>query len=169
MADKYLKLNGGVPTETEATVQSAGAADAGKILALDAAGRIDETVLPTGIGADTSVVEAAENLGAGDLVNLFSDSGAFKARKADASTSGKHAHGFVLDSVTSGNSAVVYHEGTVTGLAGVTPGDLYLSATVPGGFTDTAPSGAGQVVQRIGVGTSASTLNFEAGQRYVRA
>lgn len=36
MADKYLRLNNGVPTQTEATTASTGAPDAGKILALNA-------------------------------------------------------------------------------------------------------------------------------------
>ena len=169
MANKYLGLNAGVPTEVEGLVQSAGAGDAGKIVALDATGKLDETLLPTGIGADVAVIPASENLSVGDLVNVFDDSGTTKARKADASTAGKHAHGFVTASVTSGQNASVYFEGTVSGLDSVPAGDLYLSATTPGGFTATAPSGTGKVVQRIGVGVTSTSLNFEAGQRYVLA
>lgn len=169
MADKYLRLNAGVPTETEATVTSAGAANAGDVVALDGTGKLDSTVLPTGIGADISTVVASENLSSGDLVSIYNDTGTAKCRKADASTVGKHTQGFVLASVTSGNNASVYHEGTIVGLTGVTAGDLYLSATTPGGFTATAPSGSGNVVQRIGVGTSSSTINFEGGPHYVLA
>lgn len=169
MANKYLGLNAGVPTEVEATVQSSGATDAGKILALDTNGKIDSTTLPTGIGADTAVLAASENLSAGDLVNVYDDGGAFKVRKADASTAGKQADGFVLNSVTSGNNATVYFEGTIVGLSGVTPGQLFLSATTPGGFTATAPTGAGKVSQIIGIGVSSTTINFDRDTPYTLA
>ena len=168
MASKYIALNAGVPTEVEGTIQSAGAADAGKIPALNAQGVFDETLLPPGIAADVALVEASENLSAGDFVNIYDASGA-KCRKADASTAGKHAHGFVLDGVTSGNNATVYFEGTNNQVTGAVPGDVYLSDATPGGFTSTAPSGTGKVVQRLGVATSATSINFEAGQRYVLA
>jgi hypothetical protein len=168
MASKYIALNAGVPTEVEGTVQSTGAADAGRIPALNAQGVFDETLLPPGIAADVALVEASENLSAGDFVNIYDASGA-KCRKADASTAGKHAHGFVLDGVTSGNNATVYFEGTNNQVVDAAPGDVYLSATTPGSFTSTAPSGTGKVVQRLGVATSATSINFEAGQRYILA
>ena len=168
MANKYLGLNSGVPTEVEGLISSAGAGDSGKIVALDATGRLSTTMMPVGIGADVSTVTASENLSAGDLVSIWNDGGTAKVRKADATTTGKPAHGFVLTAVTSGNSAFIYHEGPITGLSGVTAGDLYLSTTA-GGFTVTPPSGSGNVVQRIGVGTSATEINFEPGQRYVLA
>ena len=168
MADKFLKLVNGVPTEMEGKVQSAGTDDAGKIPALDANGRLDETLMPSGIGADVALIEASENLSAGDFVNVYNSSGA-KCRKADASTAGKHAHGFVLDGVTSGATATVYFEGPNDQVTGATPGDVYLSDLTPGGFTSTAPIGTGKVVQRLGVATSATAINFEAGQRYVLA
>jgi hypothetical protein len=169
MADKFIYLNSGVPTEKEATVQSTGATEAGKVIAADANGKLDESWLPTGIGADVAIIPASENLSAGDLVNVFDDTGTTKVRKADASTAGKHAHGFVLAGVTSGQNASVYFEGTITGLTDVPAGDLYLSAATPGAATATAPSGTGKVVQRIGVGVSSTSLNFEGGQRYVLA
>lgn len=168
MADKYLYLNSGVPTEKSAITTSAGAGDSGKIPGLDSAGKLDNSFMPTGIGADTASIAATENLSAGDLVNIYNSSGA-KCRKADASTAGKQAHGFVLAAVTSGQNATVYFEGTITGLSGVTPGDQYLSASTAGGFTATAPSSSGNVVQYIGVGTSTTTINAEFRTPYVLA
>lgn len=167
MADKYLRLINGVPTQTEATTTSTGAPDAGKILALNAQGKLDETVLPTGIGADVAVVYASENLAAGDFVNVWNDGVAAKVRKADASAAGKEAHGFVLAAVISGNPATVYFEGTNDQVTSQTAGPVYLSASVPGAATSTPPSTAGQVVQRIGVATSATSINVECGQHYV--
>lgn len=161
MADKYLRNNAGILTETEALVESAGAGDAGKIPALDNTGRLDDSVMPVGIGADTASIVASENLSAGDFVNIYNDAGTAKVRKADASTSGKYAHGFVLDAVTSGDPAVVYCEGPNTAVTDATPGEVFLSAATAGGFTSTAPTGTGKVVQKIGVAVSATSINFE--------
>jgi hypothetical protein len=170
MADKYLSLVNGVPTEIEAKTSSAGASDAGKVIATDTTGKLHESFLPTGIGADTVVVIASENLASNDLVNVFDDSGTFKARKADASTAGKLADGFVKDAVLSGAEATVYPPGsTITGLSGITAGRQYLSATTPGGFTPTPPSGSGNVVQCVGIGMSPTSLNFTRGEHYVKA
>lgn len=160
-AKKYLSNNAGAITEVQATVTSAGAGDDGKIVALDANGRLDNSVMPTGIGADTASVQASENLSAGDYVNIWSSSGSFRARKADATTSGKEAHGFVLSAVTSGNNATIYFEGTNTGVTSQTPGVVFLSTTAGAG-TATAPSGSGNVVQRIGFATSATAVNFQS-------
>lgn len=169
MADKFLKLVNGVPTETEAKTTSAGAGDAGKIPALDSSGRFDTSMMPVGIGADTKAIVASENLSAGDFINIHNDSGTPKVRKADASTTGKHAHGFVLAAVTSGNPATVYFEGANTQITGATAGDVFLSATTPGGSSATAPSGSGKVVQKLGVAVAATEINVEIGQHYVLA
>lgn len=160
MADKYLRNNAGVITELEATVTSAGAGNAGDIVALDGTGRLDNSVMPVGIAADTASIPASENLTAGDFVNVWNDAGTTKVRKADATSTGKFAHGFVLASVTAPANATVYFEGTNTQVTSVTGGRLYL-ATTAGGWTATAPSSAGNVVQAVGVGTSSTTINFE--------
>ena len=50
MAKKYLKYNSnGDIALQEATVQSNGNSNAGEIVALDSQGRIDVSVLPTGV------------------------------------------------------------------------------------------------------------------------
>lgn len=161
MADKYLYNNAGTITEKAAITTSAGAGDSGKIPALDSSGRLDNSVMPTGIGADTATITASEALAAGDLVNVWNSTGA-KVRKADASTAGKEAHGFVLAAVSNGAAATVYFEGTDTQVTGLTPGVQFLSAATPGAATATAPSGTGQVVQRVGFATAATALNFQS-------
>jgi hypothetical protein len=159
--NKYLTNNAGTITEVASLQSSAGAGDAGKIPALDAAGRLDNSMMPSGIGADTASVTSSENLAAGDLVNIWNSTGA-KVRKADATTAGKEAHGFVLSAVTSPAAATVYFEGSNTGVTGLTPGPQFLSTTA-GVATATAPSGTGNVVQRVGFATAAAALNFQAG------
>lgn len=166
--NKYIKNNAGTLTEEAAIQSSAGAGDAGKIPALDAAGKLDNSMLPTGIGADTASIVASENLAAGDLVNVYNDAGTAKCRKADATTSGKEANGFVLSAVTAPAAATVYFEGSNTAVTGLTPGRQFL-ATTAGLAVATAPSAAGNAVQRVGVATSATSLNFEASDPFVLA
>lgn len=165
---KFIKNNAGTLTEEAALTDSAGAGDANRIPALDASGRLDMSFMPSGIGADTSSIPSSENLAAGAPVNIWNDAGTAKVRNADATTAGKEAHGFVLSAVTSPANATVYFEGTNAQVTGLTPGPLFLSTTA-GTFTNTAPSGSGNVVQRVGLATSATSMNFEAAQPIVLA
>lgn len=164
MANKYLNYIAGVLTQIEALVTSAGAADAGKIVALDGDGKLDSTVMPVGIGADTMTIQASENLAAGDLVNVHDVTGANRVRKADASNA-RRADGFVLSSVTSGQDATVYFEGAITGLSGLTIGATYfLSGATAGAATAIAPSTSAYIVQEIGRAVSTSRIAFEPQQ-----
>ena len=164
MADKYIKNNAGQLAEVEGTVTSAGAGDAGKIVALDSSGKLDNSVMPSGIGVDTEVMASSENLAAGDLVNIWNDSGTRKARKADASN-GRRAHGFVLSGTTSPANATVYLSGDITGLTSLTPGvAYYLSGATAGTITSTAPSTSGYISQEIGVAVSTTAIAFEQQQ-----
>lgn len=164
MADKYLYINTttGDFTERAAITTSAGAGDAGRIPGLDGTGRLDPTFMPVGIGADTQAITTSEALAAGDIVNIHASTGA-KARKGDATAAGKKGVGFVLASVSSGASATVYFEGTITGLTGLTAGAEYFLGTTPGVPTATPPTGSGNVIQSIGFATSTTTINFEPG------
>ena len=167
-AQKTLQLVTGRITQVAANTTSAGAGDDGKIVALDAAGRISSTMMPVGVSADTSSITASGSLAAGDLVNIFDSSGV-KARKADASTSGKEADGFVLDAFSDTTSAIVYFEGKITGLTGLTIGARYYLSATAGLATATAPSGSGQVVQYIGRAISATEISFEPSEGVVLA
>lgn len=169
-ANKIVKQTAGgiiAPAVLNAANVSAGAGDADKIVQLDASGRIDNTMMPVGIGADTAAITTSEALTAGDFVNIHNSSGA-KVRKADATSAGKEAHGFVLSSYGSAVSATVYFEGTNTGVSGQTPGPVFLQTTA-GTAGATVPSTAGNVVQKLGVATSATTINFERGEQIVLA
>ena len=159
-AKKFLRLVGGIITEVFGVQSSAGAGNAGDLVALDDTGRINNDMMPVGIGADTVSITASENLAAGNWVNVWNDASTAKVRKADATTAGKEVHGFVLSAVTSGNPATVYFEGTNTQVTGQTPGPFYLQTTAGAGGT-TIPSASGNVVQQIGVAVSATAVNFE--------
>lgn len=172
MADKPLQLVGNRPTEVEATVVSSGAGNAGDVVALDSGGKLDVSVMPTGIGADVAVIEATEALAAGDYVNIYDATGP-KCRKADASTAsaGKQAHGFVLEGVTSGGDATIYFEGTNDQMTGLTPGGTYaLSHTAPGGVVILASATAtpGHILQTVGVAISTTAINTEIARPVIR-
>lgn len=161
-ANKVVKMNGSGIIDTaiiNSTIVSAGAGDSAKHTRLDATGKLDVTVLPVGVGPDTKSLTTSEALAAGDFVNIHNSTGA-KARKADATTAGKEAHGFVLSAFGLGVSALVYMEGTNTAVTGATPGPVFLNTTA-GGYTATSPSASGNISQKIGVALSATEISFE--------
>lgn len=169
MAQKPLQIVSGIPTEVEATVTSAGAADAGKIVALDAAGLLDASVMPAGIGQNVDTVASSENLAAGDFVNLYNNAGTINCRKADADNA-RPAHGFVKAGVTSPANATVYGLGELNDqVSGLTVGAAYWLSTTAGGVTTTPPSGTANIVQPLGVAKSATAIRFLSADYYLRA
>jgi hypothetical protein len=163
MADKYIELNAGRLREKEAIDASTGAGDAGKLIAADADGLLDESFLPAGIGADVRLITASETLDAGDIVNIHNDGGP-RVRKADATTAGKETHGFVLDGFASSATATVYFTGILTGLTGRTPGARQYMSTTAGDMTETAPSTAANIVQKVGIAVAADAVAFNLGE-----
>lgn len=163
-AKTFLRLIAGVWSQVAGTQVSTGVANAGDIPALDDTGKLDPSLMPTGVGADTVVLPATEALSAGNYVNIYDAAGTPSVRKADATTAGKPADGYVTANVANGANATVYKEGTNSSLTGMTGGsDLYLSTT-PGLAAHVAPSAAGNIVQRLGKATSATAGDFERGQ-----
>ena len=156
---KYLTQLNGVISEVVTNQTSAGAGDAGKIPALDSTGKLDMTMMPVGLGAETDTIVASENLAAGDMVNLWNSTG-IKVRKADASTN-KPAHGFVLAAVASGADATVYRVSQLNNqITGMTIGATQFLSTTAGGRQETAPSVASQIVQVLGVAKSETEMIF---------
>jgi hypothetical protein len=163
----FMRRVGGRLTEILGIQSSAGAGDAGKIPALDDTGRLDSSMMPVGIGADTAAREASEALTAGNVVNVHNVTGTAKVRKADATAAGKECNGFVLANVSLAAQATVYFEGTITGLTGLTPGARYYLDVTAGAIvieSGTLPSGTGKIIQYIGTAISATELSFEPGE-----
>lgn len=158
---KYLKRSStsGQVEEVLPVVTSAGAADDGKILALDATGRLDSSFMPVGITADTKTYNSSGALSAGDFVYITS---AALIARASAATAGFAAMGFVLAASGAGTPATIYFEGRNTVLTGLTPGArYYLSDTTAGGLTLNPVSGSGKTHQFLGYAISATELDFE--------
>lgn len=143
------------------TSTSAGSGSSGKTPVLDVTGRLDQSFMPVGVVPETLSIVASEDLADGDFVNVWNNAGVANVRKADATTSGKECMGFVLASYLSAATAIVYFEGSNTHCTSLTPGALFLSTTAGTG-TDTAPTGSGNIVQRLGTAVSATTVTFEA-------
>ena len=147
--------------ELAAVVISGGAGNDGDLVALDATGKIDVSVMPAGIGQNTGSGLTSEALAANDLVNVYDNAGTANVRKADATAEGKEANAFVKQAYTSGQTATYYLSGNVmTGLTGLVAGRRYLHTTA-GLSTGTSPSTAGNVVQKIGDALSATSIAFE--------
>jgi hypothetical protein len=156
MADVLGKL-----TEVQPIIVSSGASDAAKIVQTDSSGKIDISLLPAGVGAEVSVLPSFENLTAGNFVNLFNNAGYVNARKADATTNTKNAHGFTLATVTAPANGTIYGISTKnTALSGLTLGADYWLSTTAGGITTTAPSATGNYVQELGTSESTTAMVF---------
>ena len=168
-AKKYLKVGtDGRPTEQAATVVSAGAGNDGDLVALDAAGKLDASVLPVGVGQNVDAIAASENLAAGDWVNKYDNGGTINVRKADNSN-GRLADGFVLAAVTAPASATVYGPGELNNqCSGLTVGAETFLGT-GGAETATVPTASGALVQRLGTAISATAMRFDPQLYAVRA
>lgn len=161
MVDKYLKVD---PTtqqnvETSFTTSSVGVGSAGKPVATGSDGLIDPSFLPA---LEVMSVVASENIGAGNLVNIFNSSGTIKVRKATNTGYATRAMGYVKQSVTTGNPVNVYtDDNVITGLSGLTVGTDYFLGTGGGVIDATAMAlvtTSGAIVQFIGVGKTSTEL-----------
>lgn len=163
--NKFLTIIGGVTRFVQAISTSAGVADANKIVATAANGRLDASVMPVGIGVLAETIVASEALTAGDFVNIWDNAGTRNVRKADASN-GREASGFVLSNAANAAIATVMLSGLNNAVTGLTIGRRYLSATTPGASTATAPSAVGQIYQPIGFAVSTTGILFEYDQPF---
>lgn len=162
MTQKFLVRAAGETRQATALAASAGAADAGKIPALDSAGRHHRHIEPAGIGTDTAIITAFEALSAGVFVNLFSNSGEMNARLADNSN-GRPADGFVLEAVAADADATVYPlDGINYGLSGLTAGNRYWLGTAGGVIStpldETDNANANKISQYLGKARSVTEL-----------
>lgn len=110
------------------------------------------------------IVSAAAPFTAGDAV--YSNSGVITKAQANANNPSK-VFGFVSQDIGTGDDGTVQDSGYVTRPAwGLTPGALYyLSPSVAGAITPTAPTTAGQYVVEVGKAVSSTVLAIEIQQR----
>lgn len=169
MAQKPVIIGTNGLEEFTPITTSAGAADAGKVPALDGGGKWDITMMPNGIGVPTITLLASEALTAGNYVNLWNDGGVPKMRKADGAT-GKRADGFVKAGVASGASGTAYGPGAINDqLSGLTAVPQRLSVTVPGAMQTTITTTTGHIYQELGIPHSATAMVFRPSEPITRS
>ncbi len=156
-ADKLLARIPGTANPSDYTpTQIGGASYANKVLALNAAGQLDQTMMPTGIGAPTATGTANSALTAGQFVNITGGT----VKVADASVPLK-ANGFVLSGYASAaTGVVVYLSGQNTAVTGLTPGPVYLG-TNGAAISSTTGLVAGNIAQFIGDAITATDVDFQ--------
>jgi hypothetical protein len=157
--NRFITLVNGIKTSVLGLQTSSGVADAAKIVMTSSTGRLDSSLMPAGIGAATQSATASEALAAGDFVNIFDNAGSPNVRKADSSNN-RPASGFVLAAVANAATASVTLGGMNNARSGLIPGSLYFLG-VAGAPTTAAPSTVGQIIQELGVASSATTIQFD--------
>ena len=145
-----------------------GAANAFQLVALNASGQLDLTMMPTGIGPDTQVLAASEAIAAGALVKVYANGGVATMRNANGGT-GLEADGFVLAAVAQGANGTAYLSGLNTAVSGLTPGLAFLSDTTIGGVAAAGATTPGHIYQQVGVVTAAGALQFAPGPAITRS
>lgn len=160
MAQGFLDLVNGKLKRVLAIVTSAGAGDSGRIPALGSDGKLHESFMPAGIGANVVVAVASEAIGAGKFVELFADAGTLKMRLADNSN-GRAAWGYVRVAVDADASGTAYRLNTANAaLSGLTAGTDYYLGTA-GGVISTPldpDTDIGKLSQFLGRAASATEL-----------
>lgn len=160
----FLTIVNGVRTLINAIIVSGGSGDADKIIATNAAGKLDVTFLPDGIGPDATTRTASEAISAGAIVSISASGG---VRNADATTAGREVHAFAQSAIGNGASGEIRFDGTITGLSGLTEGATYFLSETAGEITITPVTGSGKIHQVVGVALSATSLSFQPGEPVV--
>jgi hypothetical protein len=161
--NKFLYNNAGQLTEQRGLQVTAGASSAGSIVALNASGLIDSTMLTSVSALPTVSAVASSAITAGMLVNIYGNAGVLNLRPADCTVVGSEANAFATANIaSSATGSVNVGEGVVTGsaLSGLTVGSKYFLGTA-GAISLTAPATAGNVLQQVGVALSATSLDFQ--------
>jgi len=161
-APSYTEHLGEGDLGVKTTIQeSAGAGDADKIPATGADGKLDLTFLPDAIQPISHSGTFGGTVAAGKFI--FADSAdAYKIKAATNTGVATKAGGFVMAGGAADDPATYYSGGKVTGLTGITANAKYYLDTA-GGYTTTAPTAAGSIVQVVAIGIDSTSLEITIG------
>lgn len=120
--------------------------------------------VPGSSSADTGIFTCLAGLAVKDIVYASSSDSVDKASATSLSTI--PAIGFCLQK-NSATQAVIQYSGEMPGFIGLTPNMIYYVSTVPGAITTTAPTTAGQIVQKAGLAKDATTLIVDVDKDFV--
>ena len=158
----FLDINSSGQITQTAGTQLGGASYAGQIVALNSSGQIDPTMLSASSGSPQITATAGVAISAGQLVNLYNNSGTLTAKVADCST-GLPAMGFATAAIASGATGTIQLLGLNASLASLTPGTQLFLGTA-GAVSSTPPTTSGYIVQPVGYAVSASEAEFQPSQ-----
>ena len=155
-----------VPAQYSPLQSSAGSGSAGALIALNAAGQVDETMLPEAIGATYT---ASESVATGAFVFTTNVAGTGEVCNANATDSTKPCVGWVPAAIGSSSSGQVNFAGINTAVpigsftASNIGEEVFLSTTNGVCCARSTAFTTGQLVQRLGkiiaVNTGASTMS----------
>lgn len=137
--------------------ESKGAEDAGKLIATNSKGKIDNSLID--LKSEVNIRVASEVLSAGKFVNLHLIGDALEVRLADQSN-GRVAHGFVQEPATVGQEVKVYRIDTDNAqLSGLVTGDDYWLGEAGNAVAE--PPSTGKICQMLGIAISPTELRTE--------
>ena len=139
---------------------SSGTVDKDKIVATGSDGKLDISLMPSGLDISAESMTASEAIASGEFINIFNDGGVRKIRLADADNN-RPAHGFVRGNVVIGAEAKVYTQGVNSELTELIPGNKYFLSDIPGGTTGSVTIAPGHLIQTLGTAISTTALRFE--------
>lgn len=160
MANFLTKTASGVLQLVSGLAISAGVADAGKIPQLNAAGKLDISLIPAGIGEESiSGLTAGAALTAGQFVYIGSAGTVLVASNTSITTA---AQGYVkANHANAATDVVVYFEGVNSAVTAATIGATYYLGTA-GAIVATPPTFAvNTICQALGTATATNTLQVE--------
>jgi hypothetical protein len=111
----------------------------------------------TGIQS-TVAINATETINVGNVVNIYTNAGAFALRNAK-SLPGYEAHGFCLANVNNSQTCNIMLSGINPNVSALSPGIWYLS-NIAGRVTNVAPVYSGNIVQRVGIALTTTSYFF---------
>jgi hypothetical protein len=110
-----------------------------------------------------TTVEADGPIDAGELLNIYDDAGDAKVRLADAGDPAKFCNGFAMAAAADGAPCTIMSTGINKQVSPAATGPVWLSEATPGGYTFTAPSATGEIVQPVGTAIEGVGILFNPG------
>jgi hypothetical protein len=110
-----------------------------------------------------TAVTASEAIDAGDLVCVFDSAGNARVQLADGGDPAKPCHAFALAAAAMDDPCTIMSTGINKQVSPAATGPVWLSEATPGGYTFTAPSATGEIVQPVGTAIEGVGILFNPG------
>lgn len=114
------------------------------------------------------IAVASEALVAGAAVSLWNNAGVLSVRNANATDNTKVAIGFVEKAVATGTPVEILCGGLNIYKSGLTIGAIYYLDTANGAISNVKPSGAGKIVQPVGIALTGSQLFWNGNLNFIQ-